>query len=129
MGDMSKDFDRAEFACPCCGADDIDPTVVKYCQLIRDRIGKPVCVSSGVRCRSHNQAVGGVTHSSHLKGLAADIYVDGMSNSELGKVIQELYREGKMSSLYYCYLIKGKTSTGVHFDVDASKYRTKVFEF
>tara|TARA_B100002019_G_scaffold206590_1_gene179354 strand:+ start:3847 stop:4200 length:354 start_codon:yes stop_codon:yes gene_type:complete len=35
--------------------------------------GKPMRVNSGYRTESHNKKVGGVSSSSHLKGLAADI--------------------------------------------------------
>ena len=35
--------------------------------------GKPMRVNSGYRTEAHNKKVGGVSSSSHLKGLAADI--------------------------------------------------------
>ena len=35
--------------------------------------GKPMRVNSGYRTEVHNKKVGGVSSSSHLKGLAADI--------------------------------------------------------
>lgn len=42
-------------------------------QMIRDRVGFPVKVTSGYRTKAVNKAVGGVATSAHVKGLAADI--------------------------------------------------------
>ena len=39
----------------------------------RHKAGVSFVITSGVRCSSHNRAVGGKKSSSHLKGLAADI--------------------------------------------------------
>lgn len=129
MGNISKDFNRKEFACPCCGKDNIDMRLVETVQAIRDAVGAPVIVNSGVRCAKHNKAVGGAPNSSHLSGYAADIYVRGWSNAKLGALIKQLHVAGKLPHLKYSYLIKGKTNTAVHVDVDQSKKRSKVFEF
>ena len=42
---------------------------------IRKAFGKPIKVSSGFRSTLLNKAVGGVSNSQHLKGLAADLQV------------------------------------------------------
>ena len=42
-------------------------------QPLRDAYGKRLFVSSGFRCETLNNAVGGVPNSQHLKGEAADI--------------------------------------------------------
>lgn len=72
MGDLTKNFSRKEFACPCCGKDDISLTLVETLQFIRDKAG-PLHINSGVRCPAHNKSIGGKPKSSHLKGLAVDI--------------------------------------------------------
>ena len=41
---------------------------------LRKRVGR-VIITSGYRCQELNKAVGGVPHSQHLRGEAADIYV------------------------------------------------------
>ena len=46
-------------------------------QPLRDRLGKPVNITSGFRCPLLNSKVGGVGNSQHLTGCAADIYVSG----------------------------------------------------
>lgn len=135
MGDLSKNFSRYEFECPCCGGGkgEISLKLVKVLQAIRDDADRPVSIISGYRCTKHNSSpkVGGAAKSAHLGGYAADIYVKGMSNKKLGALIKDLYKRGKLPELQYCYLIKGKTNTGVHVDVDESKadIRWRVFAF
>ena len=74
MGDLTRNFDRSEFACKCgCGYDAIDLTFVEKLQCVRDLVGKAMHINSGCRCPSHNAAVEGVPHSAHMRGLAADI--------------------------------------------------------
>lgn len=52
-------------------------------QVIRDLLGKPIIITSGYRTPEHNKAVGGEPNSFHLKGMAADIVVPGMSAKEV----------------------------------------------
>ena len=78
MGDLTKNFSRSEFACPCCGLDTIDPDLVDILQHSRDAVGLPYPINSGCRCQKHNRDVGGVASSAHTPkdgGLchAADI--------------------------------------------------------
>lgn len=40
---------------------------------LREAYGRPIYVNSGYRCPALNRAVGGVAHSRHLTGEAADI--------------------------------------------------------
>lgn len=52
-------------------------------QPLRDKLGKPIIITSGYRCPRLNQAVGGVKNSQHLEGQAVDIIVKGMSTRDL----------------------------------------------
>lgn len=75
-----KYFDMEEFACKCCGelpADGMNLVLLAALDQLREEYGKPIYVSSGWRCPSHNAEVGGVSNSQHVLGNAADIYVDG----------------------------------------------------
>jgi len=56
-------------------------------EQIRGIVAKPVIVSSGFRSPQLNAAVGGARGSAHLKGLAADISVPGMSCRDLARAI------------------------------------------
>ena len=73
MGDLTTNFSRDEFKCPCCDASEINVGFVMRLQLARDAIGRSMAINSGYRCKSRNEAVGGVESSAHRKGLAADI--------------------------------------------------------
>ena len=66
-------FKLSEFACPCCGANNINEDFVKLLDKIREAYGKPMVVKSGYRCKKHNEEVGGVPESAHVDGVAADI--------------------------------------------------------
>ncbi|MFM1991290.1 MAG: hypothetical protein RJA99_4247 [Pseudomonadota bacterium] len=52
-------------------------------QPLRDRLGRPVVVSSGYRSASVNAAVGGALASAHMSGRAADIIVPGLTPLEV----------------------------------------------
>lgn len=79
MGDMTRNFSRAEFKCRCCDADHINPMLVQILQAVRDHFDAPVRISSGVRCAKRNAKVGGAKHSQHLLGNAADIQITGVA--------------------------------------------------
>jgi len=46
-----------------------------------------VIVSSGTRTAGHNADVGGATNSCHVRGCAADIRLEGQSNSETAQSV------------------------------------------
>ena len=124
MGDLSKNFNREEFACKCgCGHDNVSPVLVNLLQEIRDYIDRAVHVHSGCRCEAHNKAVGGVSNSAHITGEAADIYVHGWEAETLGGRIKKLREAGHLRDLTYCYLPGRMT---VHVGVDR-KPRNKIF--
>ena len=91
MGDLSKDFSSAEFACKCgkCGLPkSVHPALIDGLQAMHDQTGKKVTVNSGGRCAEHNQAVGGVAHSEHIVTpedpvcKAADVEIEGMTSEQ-----------------------------------------------
>jgi uncharacterized protein YcbK (DUF882 family) len=82
MGDLSPNFSKSEFACKCgCGFGakdgDVSAGLVVLLEKIRQDVGGPVRLTSGCRCEKHNRDVGGVDHSVHTLGEAADIQVEG----------------------------------------------------
>lgn len=73
----------------------LHPDLVAALERIREKVGKSVKVTSGYRPPAYNRAIGGVSNSQHLDGLAADIYVDGLSTFELHQIaLQEIGASG-----------------------------------
>lgn len=70
---LSKNFTREEFKCPCgCTRQMVDSELAEKLQLIRDKVDRPLKITSGYRCILHNAAVGGSSGSKHRYGMAAD---------------------------------------------------------
>ena len=59
---------------------------------IREKLGKPIRVTSGYRPPALNKAVGGAANSNHLYGCAADIHTgnDSTDNIKIVKAVLEL---------------------------------------
>ena len=79
MGDLSAHFSRSELQCRCCGRLLIDSRLLDGLEKLRALAGVPVVIHAGYRCPEHNAAVGGVPHSEHTLGLAADVALPGLS--------------------------------------------------
>jgi hypothetical protein len=58
-------------------------------QPLRDKLGKPISINSCYRGTLLNEAVGGAKTSQHLKGMAADIHVNGMTMYDLACYIRD----------------------------------------
>ena len=88
---------------------------------LRERLGKPITITSGYRCKKLNEIVGGVSNSQHTTGEAADFIIEGMkvkdiiefiknTNIEYDQLINEYdkwvhisYRKGKNRQQYIIY--------------------------
>ena len=55
---------------------------------LRERIGKPIIITSGYRCKKLNEIVGGVPNSQHTTGEAADFVINGLKTAEIINLIQ-----------------------------------------
>lgn len=58
-------------------------------QDLRSSLGRAVIITSGYRTEEHNTRVGGTAGSLHLKGMAADIVVRGLSPQELARAARQ----------------------------------------
>jgi len=58
-------------------------------QPVREHFGKPVSINSGFRSSELNKAIGGSGTSDHCKGMAADIEIAGVDNSEIAEWIKD----------------------------------------
>ena len=108
-------FTREEFRCQCggryCGGYPAEPDerMVRIANQLRDNLGVPVTIVSGLRCKDWNAIQGGVANSQHMYGEAADIYAKGIPQSIVEAELD------KIGGVRYHYSIKG--SSNVHFDV------------
>lgn len=110
-----KYFKKSEFKCKCggkhCNGYPVEPNekLVKVADRTREHFGKPITVSSGVRCTKHNEKVGGVANSRHRYGKAMDFCVSGMPSSIVLAYVQS------QKEIRYAYAID---SNYVHMDVE-----------
>lgn len=79
----------------------------EFLQIIRNELQLPIIVNSGYRSKEVNEAVGGVSSSYHVKGLAADIKCADMDkllavlHSHLMEIDQLIIYFNKNSQLFY----------------------------
>lgn len=69
-------FTHDEFDCKCgCGLSghEMNSEFLRQLDMARAAAGVPFVITSGMRCKAHNEAEGGSETSSHLIGRAADI--------------------------------------------------------
>lgn len=112
---MTQNFKRSEFECKCgCGADDISEDLVRRLQEVRDLLGEPMKVTSGVRCKKHNASsgVGGSPNSSHITGNATAVDI-ACGNSA--------YRQRLLKAVLQVFDRCGVAKTFLHMDVDPNK--------
>ena len=111
---LSNNFTVKEFACKD-GSDSvlIDTALVELLQKIRDYFGKPVTITSAYRTPEHNRKVGGSSGSYHVKGMAADIKISGVSAVEIAYFAQTV--TNGVGVYYY------GSSDFVHVDTRASR--------
>ena len=88
---LSTHFKVKEFACKD-GSDAVlvAPRLVMVLQTIRDHFGTAVTINSGYRTPQYNAKVGGVAHSQHCYGTAADITVKGQKPAAVAAYAREL---------------------------------------
>lgn len=89
---LSAHFDRNEFACRCgCGLATVDAELLIVLSVVRNHFDSAVKITSGHRCTTHNQKVGGTPKSLHLQGRAADIKVKGVAPEEVYAYLCAVY--------------------------------------
>ena len=92
---ITKNFSTTEMECHCgCGTHDMDSDFMKILQNIRDEIGVPLRITSGVRCSKHNQDVASSgPNGPHVPvdtgGRAVDIGIYGENALRLVSIAQK----------------------------------------
>lgn len=66
-------FSPQEIACKGTGSVLVDEDALDKLQALRNKLGRPLIITSAYRSPSHNRAVGGASGSMHLKGRAFDV--------------------------------------------------------
>lgn len=104
-------FTKHEFACPCCGEVMIDPEMVSRLDTARGLADIPFVITSGFRCKEHNESVGGSPTSSHLNGTAVDLACT--TGKDRYTIINSLLSAG--------FNRIGVADTFIHVDYDQNK--------
>ena len=88
---LSAHFKVREFACGD-GSDAVlvAPRLVMVLQSIRSHFGAPVTIHSAYRTPQYNAKVGGVAHSQHCYGTAADIVVRGKTPAAVAAYARQI---------------------------------------
>lgn len=85
-GMLTPHFTQREMGCRCrrpeCDAAPMDRDFMRLLEDLRDHWGKPLVVTSGVRCSYWNNLKGGAPDSQHLLGKAADLDLQGRTEIE-----------------------------------------------
>ena len=110
---LSAHFRVREFACQD-GSDAVlvAPRLVMVLETIRAHFDAPVVIHSGYRTPQYNAKVGGVAHSQHCYGTAADIVVRGKTPAAVAAYARQLMPDWGGVGIY---------NTFTHIDVRETK--------
>lgn len=97
---LGPNFNLSEFVKTSTGVDNIPGPkeieqlrllVINVLQPLRNAVGKPISITSGYRSPSANALTkGSSTNSQHMKGQAADIVIQGMTNQQIIDLVRSL---------------------------------------
>lgn len=120
---LTNNFNLSEFASK--DGAPFPPDIVKnievlaqQLQILRDELNLPIVINSGYRSPQHNLKIGGAKDSFHVRGMAVDIVVKGMTPQQLYNKIEQLIKKGKMIEGGI-----GLYSSWVHYDYRGKKIR------
>lgn len=120
---LTNNFNLSEFASK--DGAPFPPDIVKnievlaqQLQILRDELNLPIVINSGYRSPQHNLKIGGAKDSFHVRGMAVDIVVKGMTPLQLYNKIEQLIKKGKMIEGGI-----GLYSSWVHYDYRGKKIR------
>jgi zinc D-Ala-D-Ala carboxypeptidase len=113
LSKITAHFNTEEFACNCgCGKLIVDEDFVWRLEKARQTANIPFRITSGYRCTQHNEVVGGVDSSAHVKGKAVDLAVEG--SHERYQILSALIYAGQFHRI-------GIGESFIHVDVDETK--------
>lgn len=122
-GMVSAHFAKSEFRCGCGGrycdgynGRNVSPKLLNILEKIRAYYGKPITITSGIRCQRYNDSLrGSIKNSVHRTGGAADIYIPGVTDTAAGRAqVKKLaYQYGAA----YCYYGTSNMGNAVHINI------------
>ena len=109
LGDLSTNFWKWEFRCPCkkCRRKKVwvSQLLIFKLEMLRIALGdKPIIVNSGNRCPEENERVGGISNSAHITGLAADVRIKGIKPIDIGLAAEKIGGLRIGIAKTYCHL-------------------------
>lgn len=115
-----KFFKEEEFRCKCgCGRAEMMPSTLDKLDKAREIANTPFKITSGFRCKGHNEAVGGKSEGAHTSGYAIDI---AASTSPSRYAIMKALLEVGFTRI-------GIGSNFIHADDDPSKPSEVMWEY
>lgn len=95
----------------------IDDCLVSILDILRNQIEKPVYINSGYRTPEWNKKCNGAKYSYHMRGMAADIRVEGMTAKQIANRLNKIIPDECGIIVY---------DKWVHIDTRTKKYRKGV---
>jgi uncharacterized protein YcbK (DUF882 family) len=92
----------------------------------RERLGKAITVSSGYRCPALNSAVGGVSTSQHLTGMAADLVAGKGAAEDMKRLFEILVGLGNFDQLIWEH---PKNSVWIHVSYNPNGGRAQILDY
>lgn len=108
MGDLTANFSRVEFMCPCyeCGAHPDRPytkiEVVNALQDLRNFLRESLRINRGVSCAAHNAAIGGARDSRHLPEYRDGADMESGSSEKTYRIIRYLMMQNAFTFIEIC---------------------------
>lgn len=95
LTEFTKSYTAAKYKINNNPPDDVVKNIQYGVDMVLDPLrrlhGKPIIIGSGYRCPTLNKLVGGVQNSWHMKGNAADIHINSLTEAtELFNFLKEI---------------------------------------
>jgi Peptidase M15 len=87
----------------------LNPRLIFLLNRIEGHFHRPLTVTSGCRSHAHNRQIGGARESWHLRCMAADVKIDGVSKGAVARFASSLGGRGGIGT--YCH------DSSVHVDL------------
>ena len=112
IGDLSTNFWKFEFRCPCkkCRRKKVlvDDLLLFKLEMVRMECGnKPMTITSGNRCEEENERIGGHPNSAHVprpKGKGVDAKIRGVKPLDIGLAAEKVGGLRIGVARTYCHL-------------------------